>query len=59
LNDILNILGDREVFIAREMTKIHQEFFRGTCSQAITKFENEVKGELTVIIKGDVNNGKV
>lgn len=59
LDDILNILGDREVFIAREMTKMYQEFFRGACSQAITKFENEVKGELTVIIKGDVNNGKV
>jgi len=54
LNNIMNILGDREIFIAREMTKIHQEFFRGTCSQAITKYENEVKGELTVIIKGDV-----
>ncbi|HPF16277.1 MAG TPA: 16S rRNA (cytidine(1402)-2'-O)-methyltransferase [Thermotogota bacterium] len=54
LSDILNILGDREVFVAREMTKMHQEFFRGKCSQALIKFSDEIKGELTVIIRGDV-----
>ncbi len=59
LTDIFNILGDREIFIAREMTKLHQEFYRGKCSQALMKFKDEVKGELTVIIRGDVNNGEV
>ncbi|MFP4461022.1 MAG: 16S rRNA (cytidine(1402)-2'-O)-methyltransferase [Thermotogota bacterium] len=54
INEIMNILGDRELFIAREMTKMHQEFFRGKCSQALLKFKDEIKGELTVIIKGDV-----
>lgn len=59
LKDILFILGDREVFIAREMTKIHQEFFRGKCSQALEHFAGDIKGEITVIIKGVVNDGEV
>jgi len=54
LKEIINIIGDREIFIAREMTKMHQEFFRGKCSAAFERFKDEVKGELTVIIKGDV-----
>lgn len=53
LRDILDIMGDREVFVAREMTKMHQEFFRGTVSQAIKHFENrQVLGELTVVLSG-------
>ncbi len=54
LNEILAILGDREVFIAREMTKIYQEFYRGKCSEALQQFQGEIKGEITVIIRGDV-----
>jgi len=54
LKEILTILGDREVFIAREMTKMHQEYYRGTCTDALEKYQGEVKGEITVIIRGDV-----
>jgi len=52
LTDIKAILEERDVFIAREMTKMHQEFFRGSVSDAIAHFNGEVKGEITVIIKG-------
>ncbi|MCD6551987.1 16S rRNA (cytidine(1402)-2'-O)-methyltransferase [Thermotoga sp.] len=53
LKDILEILGDREIFIAREMTKMHQEFFRGKVSEAIKHFEKKkTLGEITVILSG-------
>ncbi|PLV59409.1 16S rRNA (cytidine(1402)-2'-O)-methyltransferase [Thermotoga sp. KOL6] len=53
LRDILEILGDREIFIAREMTKIHQEFFRGKVSEAIEYFEKKKPlGEITVVLSG-------
>lgn len=50
LNDILKIVGDVEVFIAREMTKKFQEFFKGFVSDAIQRFGEGVKGEITVIL---------
>lgn len=52
LNEILESFGDIELFVGREMTKVHQEFFKGRVSEGITFFEskNQVKGELTVVI---------
>ncbi|WGS64775.1 16S rRNA (cytidine(1402)-2'-O)-methyltransferase [Marinitoga aeolica] len=53
LKEILEIVGDREIFIAREMTKVHQEFFRGKVSEAIIHFsEKNIKGEITVVLSG-------
>jgi 16S rRNA (cytidine1402-2'-O)-methyltransferase len=44
--------GDREVFIAREMTKIYEEYFKGSLEKAISYFkEHTVKGEFVIIIK--------
>jgi len=51
LNDILLILGDRKIAICRELTKIHEEVFRGTISQAIKHFTGP-KGEFTLVIEG-------
>jgi 16S rRNA (cytidine1402-2'-O)-methyltransferase len=51
LNDILLILGDRKVAVCRELTKVHEEVFRGTISQAIEHF-TEPRGEFTLIIEG-------
>jgi len=51
LNDILLILGDRKVAVCRELTKIHEEVFRGTISQAIKHF-TEPRGEFTLVIEG-------
>ncbi|HAA85928.1 MAG TPA: 16S rRNA (cytidine(1402)-2'-O)-methyltransferase [Kosmotogaceae bacterium] len=51
LSDCLNILGDIDCFVAKEMTKVHQEFFRGTVSRIIQLLEGfEVKGEITVVL---------
>lgn len=46
-------LGERPMVIAREMTKIHEEFVRGGPSEIIQFYENkQIKGELTVLIGG-------
>ena len=51
LNDILLIIGDRKVAVCRELTKIYEEVFRGTISQAIEHF-TEPRGEFTLVIEG-------
>lgn len=53
LADLRAILGDRPIAAAREMTKIHEEIFRGTLSQAQQHFsENEPRGEFTLVVGG-------
>jgi len=51
LDDILLVLGDRRIAVCRELTKIHEEVFRGTISQAIAHFA-EPRGEFTLVIEG-------
>ena len=54
LNDIHTYIGDRPAVIAREMTKIHEEYLRGTVSQLISYTEkNTMKGECVVLIGKD------
>ncbi len=50
-HDILDIFGDRRLAVCREMTKIHEEVFRGQLSQAIGHF-TEPRGEFTLVIEG-------
>ncbi len=53
LKDILEYIGDRDICIARELTKIHEEYVYTTVSEAIEKIENSgIKGEIVLIIKG-------
>ena len=52
LEEMKEILGDRDILIAREMTKIHQELFRGKISQAVEHFKGEVLGEITIVVSG-------
>lgn len=44
--------GDRECTLARELTKIHEEFIRGKISEIIEEL-NDVKGEFVIIIEGN------
>lgn len=51
LKDAREILGEREAVVAREVTKVHEEFVRGTIGKAIEHWKKQpVKGELTVLI---------
>lgn len=53
LVDLENGLGNRQVAVARELTKIHEQVFRGTIQQAREYFEqNEPRGEFTLVIEG-------
>jgi 16S rRNA (cytidine1402-2'-O)-methyltransferase len=51
LSDILEIMGDREVVLAREVTKVYEEFLRGPLSHVMESLkERQVKGEIVVIL---------
>ena len=51
LTDIEEILGDRRVSVCRELTKVHEEVFRGRMSQAREHFA-EPRGEFSLVIEG-------
>ena len=51
LKDVLLVLGDRKIAVCRELTKVYEEIFRGTISQAIEHFI-EPRGEFTLVIEG-------
>jgi 16S rRNA (cytidine1402-2'-O)-methyltransferase len=57
LKDILAVLGDRRLAVGRELTKFHEEIFRGTVGGAIKHF-TEPKGEFTLVIEGKTNGEK-
>ena len=53
LRDIESTLGDRPVAVARELTKLHEEIFRGRASAARAHFaQKEILGEITLVIGG-------
>ncbi len=53
LNDIAEVLGDREVVVSREMTKVYEEFLRGSAAEVTAGMGNgSVKGEVTLIVAG-------
>jgi 16S rRNA (cytidine1402-2'-O)-methyltransferase len=53
LSDLGEILGDREVVVAREVTKLHEEFRRGSASELAAQLGNqEVRGEITLAVGG-------
>ncbi|HYS42563.1 MAG TPA: 16S rRNA (cytidine(1402)-2'-O)-methyltransferase [Geobacteraceae bacterium] len=51
LADMAEILGDREAVVARELTKIYEEFVRGPLSRVAEKFgEGKVRGEVVILV---------
>jgi len=61
LEDILSVLGDRRICVAREMTKLFEEYWRGTVSGALEHFKSQtVRGEFTLVVEGKrkVESGK-
>jgi 16S rRNA (cytidine1402-2'-O)-methyltransferase len=51
LKDVRDMLGNPPVVVAREVTKIHEEFLRGSASEVLERLgEKPVKGEITVMV---------
>lgn len=57
LNDLSLILEDRSVVLARELTKIHEEYIRGTVKELMEKTDN-LKGEMILIIEKNNKDNK-
>lgn len=51
LSDLLDTLGDRQIVVCRELTKRHEEAWRGPISQAIEHFA-EPRGEFALVVAG-------
>ncbi len=53
LRDILVQMGDRQVAIARELTKLHEEVLRGRASEVLARIaDSDLKGEVVIVIEG-------
>jgi len=53
LGDILEILGDREIVLTRELTKVYEEIMRGKVSEILNQVgDRTLKGEITLVISG-------
>jgi 16S rRNA (cytidine1402-2'-O)-methyltransferase len=53
LQDMLDLLGDREIVLIREMTKLYEETRRGKISDILGNLPGEgIRGELTIVVKG-------
>jgi 16S rRNA (cytidine1402-2'-O)-methyltransferase len=57
LADLLEVFGDRQAAVARELTKRHEEIVRGTLSEALAHFTNQPpRGEITLVIAGQARD---
>ncbi|MBQ2846737.1 MAG: 16S rRNA (cytidine(1402)-2'-O)-methyltransferase [Clostridia bacterium] len=53
LKDLANALGNREIAIVRELTKIHEQVIKTTLYEAADKYlQEQIKGEIVLIVKG-------
>ena len=53
LADLRQVLGNRQAAVARELTKLHEEIFRGSLDEAIMHFEVQPpRGEITLVVAG-------
>lgn len=57
LENMLEILGDRNIVLAREITKIHEEFIHGKISDILGNLE-EIKGEFVIVVEGNYQSKK-
>jgi 16S rRNA (cytidine1402-2'-O)-methyltransferase len=60
LNDLIEILGDREIVLAREVSKLHEEFLRGRLTEVTKRIAGrDIKGEITLLIGGSEGESEV
>ena len=51
LEHMQHIMSDRDIVIAREMTKVHEELVKGPINEVLKSLSSKVKGEITVVIQ--------
>lgn len=51
LSNLLEVMGNRKICLAREITKLHEEFIRGTV-QEVLEIAGELKGEMVIVVEG-------
>ena len=61
ISEIISAFGDRTACLAREITKRHEEFIRGTLSDLLARLDAkpQVKGEITLFIDGCVSDNRL
>jgi 16S rRNA (cytidine1402-2'-O)-methyltransferase len=61
MEEIISCMGDRNAILAREMTKLHEEFVRGTLSQILktVRARSVFKGECTLLVAGDKTSEQI
>jgi 16S rRNA (cytidine1402-2'-O)-methyltransferase len=47
---VASVLGNRPICLARELTKVHQQFLRGTASEVAAQLQSVPKGEFTIVV---------
>jgi len=52
LEDMLAVLGNRSMCVARELTKVHEEIWRGSIGEALQRFSAEALGEFVLVVAG-------
>lgn len=60
LAELLEILGNRQVALARELTKKYEEFIRGSLEEVLDylKQQDQIRGEFTVVLEGNTHGGE-
>ena len=53
------VLGNRKICLARELTKLNEEYIRGTLDELVTIDESTLKGEMVLIVEGNIEKETV
>ena len=60
VHDMREILGDRAVVVAREITKVHEEFLRGRLTEVAGQLAaREIKGEVVIVVAGSQGESEI
>ena len=57
LEEIEALAPKKELFLAKELTKLHQRYFRGYAKELLKEIGNSIKGEWVVVMRGEDENG--
>lgn len=52
LNNMYQVFGDRKICLARELSKLYEEYIRGTISEVVDQVDS-IKGEIVLIVEGN------